>query len=160
MAQNERGESPRPRGSRSRRLGEGQGRHRGTRCGTTRDEQARDREVLQPQRGGLYKSGGYARNVLGLTLGDLSAVPTEGGGSRSDRPAEVSRGHRRSEAGEAREARQCRKGGVTERPHRIEPKARTVPRKGSDGEEVSLRVESRWFATHAEVAAWAKQHLA
>ncbi len=45
-------------------------------------------------------------------------------------------------------------------PHRIEPKARTVPRKGSDGEEVSLRVESRWFATHAEVAAWAKQHLA
>jgi len=40
----------------------------------TRDERARDREVLHPQRGVLYKSGVYARNVLSLTLGDLPAV--------------------------------------------------------------------------------------
>ena len=79
----------------------------------TRDERARDREVLHPQRGVLYKSGVYARNVLGLTLGDLSAVPhgTEGGGSYSDRSAEVSRGHSRSEAGKASEAPQGRKAG-------------------------------------------------
>ena len=44
----------------------------------TRDERARDREVLHPQRGVLYKSGAYARNVLGLTLGDLPAVRTRG----------------------------------------------------------------------------------
>ena len=40
----------------------------------TRDERARDREVLHPQRGVLYKSGAYARKVLCLTLGDLSTV--------------------------------------------------------------------------------------
>lgn len=44
------------------------------RCGTTRDERARDRDVLHPQRGVLYKSGAYAPNVLCLTLGDLPAV--------------------------------------------------------------------------------------
>ena len=79
----------------------------------TRDERARDREVLHPQRGVLYKSGVYARNVLGLTLGDLSAVPhgTEGSRSCSDRSAEVSRGHTRSEAGKASEAPQGRKAG-------------------------------------------------
>ena len=49
-----------------------------------RDERARDREVLHPQRGVLYKSGVYARNVLGLTLGDLPAVRT--GGLRSGEP--------------------------------------------------------------------------
>ena len=34
--------------------------------------------------GGLYKSGAYARNVLGLTLGDLPAVRK--GGLRSGEP--------------------------------------------------------------------------
>jgi len=37
----------------------------------TRDELARDSEVLHPQGGVLYKSGAYARNVLCLTPGDL-----------------------------------------------------------------------------------------
>ena len=40
----------------------------------TRDERARDREVLHPQWGVLYKSGVYARNALCLTLGDLPVV--------------------------------------------------------------------------------------
>jgi hypothetical protein len=40
----------------------------------TRDERARDREVLHPQWGVLYKSGAYARNALCLTLGDLPVV--------------------------------------------------------------------------------------
>ncbi len=40
----------------------------------TRDERARDREVLHPQRGVLYKSGVFAQNDLCLTLGDLSVV--------------------------------------------------------------------------------------
>jgi hypothetical protein len=44
----------------------------------TRDERARDREVLHPHRGVLYKSGVYAPNVLGLTLGDLPAVRKNG----------------------------------------------------------------------------------
>ena len=60
-------------------LEEAQSETAGRRTGTgyevwyIRDERARDREVLHPQRGVLYKSGVYARNVLGLTLGDLSA---------------------------------------------------------------------------------------
>ena len=49
-----------------------------TRCGTTRDERARDREVLHPQRGVLDTSGVCALNVLGLTLGDLHAVRRSG----------------------------------------------------------------------------------
>ena len=100
-------------------LKEAQSNRAGRRTGTgsevwpTRDERARDREVLHPQRGVLYKSGVYARNVLCLTLGDLSAVPqgTEGGRSCSDRSAEVSRGHSRSEAGKASEAPHGRKAG-------------------------------------------------
>ena len=44
----------------------------------TRDELARDSEVLHPQRGVLYKSGVYAPNVLGLTLGDLPTVRRSG----------------------------------------------------------------------------------
>jgi len=72
-----------------------------------------DREVLHPQRGVLDTSGAYARNVLGLTLGDLPAVPqgTEGGRNCSDRSAEVSRGYGRLEAGKASEAPQDRKAG-------------------------------------------------
>jgi hypothetical protein len=44
----------------------------------TRDGRARDREVLHPHRGVLYKSGVYAPNVLCLTLGDLPTVRTSG----------------------------------------------------------------------------------
>jgi len=44
----------------------------------TRDERARDREVLHPHWGVLYKSGAYAPNVLCLTLGDLSTVRSSG----------------------------------------------------------------------------------
>ena len=65
-------------------LKEAQSKRAGRRTGTgyevwyTRDERARDREVLHPQRGVLYKSGVYARNVLGLTLGDLPTVRKSG----------------------------------------------------------------------------------
>ena len=61
-------------------LEEAQSKRAGRRTGTgyevwyTRDELARDREVLQPQRGVLDTSGVCARNVLGLTLGDLPTV--------------------------------------------------------------------------------------
>ena len=44
------------------------------RCGTTRDERARDREVPHPQRGVRYQSGVYTSKVLCLTPGDLPAV--------------------------------------------------------------------------------------
>jgi len=96
-------------------LEEAQAKRAGRRTGTgyevwyTRDERARDREVLHPQGGVLYKSGVYARNVLCRTLGDLPVVwvkGTEGGAIRSDRPAEVSGGHSRPGAGEASEAPQ------------------------------------------------------
>jgi len=65
-------------------LEEAQSKRAGRRTGTgyevwyTRDERARDREVLHPQRGVLYKSGVCARNVLCLTLGDLLAVRRSG----------------------------------------------------------------------------------
>ena len=65
-------------------LEEAQSKRAGRRTGTgyevwyTRDERARDREVLHPQRGVPYKSGVYAPNVLGLTLGDLPAVRRSG----------------------------------------------------------------------------------
>jgi hypothetical protein len=64
-------------------LEEAQSKRAGRRTGTgyevwyTRDERARDREVLHPQGGVLYKSGVYARNVLCLTLGDLLVVQEE-----------------------------------------------------------------------------------
>ena len=65
-------------------LEEAQSKRAGRRTGTgyevwyTRDERARDREVLHPHRGVLYKSGVYAPTVLGLTLGDLPTVRTRG----------------------------------------------------------------------------------
>ena len=52
-------------------LEEAQSKRAGRRTGTgyevwyTRDERARDREVLHPQRGVLYKSGVYAPNAEG-----------------------------------------------------------------------------------------------
>ena len=81
---------------------------RGTRTGSevwyTRDERARDREVLHLPTGGvLYKFGVYARNVLGLTPGDLSRALgfrvrkklAEGEAIPSDREKEVCKGHSR-----------------------------------------------------------------
>jgi hypothetical protein len=68
-------------------LKEAQSKRAGRRTGTgsevwyTRDESRHRRddcEVLHPQWGVLYKSGAYARNVLCLTLGDLSAVRKSG----------------------------------------------------------------------------------
>ena len=82
-------------------LEEAQSKCAGRRTGTgyevwyTRDERARDREVLHPQRGVLYKSGVYAQNVLCLTLGDLSAVC--GSGLGTGRP--VSTGREKSAEG-------------------------------------------------------------
>ena len=61
-----------------------QSKRAGRRTGTgyevwpTRDERTRDGEVLHPHGGVLYKSGAYAPNVLGLTLGDLPTVRTRG----------------------------------------------------------------------------------
>jgi hypothetical protein len=101
-------------------LKEAQSNRAGRRTGTgyevwpTRDERARDREVLPPHWGVLYKSGVYAPNVLGLTSGRSADCPkerTEAGGTRPDRSAEVSQGHRRSAAGTASEAPQGRKAG-------------------------------------------------
>jgi hypothetical protein len=48
------------------------------RCGTTRDELARDNEVLHPRWGVLYKSGVHASTVLCLTPGGLHGVQVEG----------------------------------------------------------------------------------
>jgi hypothetical protein len=61
-------------------LEEAQSKDAGRRTGTgsevwhTRDEWARDHEVLHLQRGVLYKSGVYALKVTCLTLGDLYSV--------------------------------------------------------------------------------------
>jgi hypothetical protein len=58
-------------------LEEVQSKSAGRRTGTgsevwyTRDERARDCEVLHPHRGVLYKSGVHALKVLCLTLGGL-----------------------------------------------------------------------------------------
>ena len=65
-----------------------------------RGELARDSKALPPRWGVLYQSPVYARNVLGLTLGDLPVVSRSG--LRAGRPAltgraEVSRGHSRGE---------------------------------------------------------------
>jgi hypothetical protein len=53
----------------------------------TRDERARDREVLHPQRGVLYKSGVHAQNDLCLTLGDLPVVRKDWVPGNRHRPA-------------------------------------------------------------------------
>ena len=63
-----------------RGLEEAQSKDAGRRTGTgsevwyTRDERARDCEVLHLQRGVLYKSGVYALKVTCLTLGGLYSV--------------------------------------------------------------------------------------
>ena len=63
----------------------------------SRDEWARDHEVLHPLQGVLYKSGVYAWKVVSLTPGDLLGVEgaTEPRAIEVDRPAEVSSGHSR-----------------------------------------------------------------
>jgi len=74
-------------------LEEAQSKSAGRRTGTgsevwyTRDERARDREVLHPQGGVLYKSGVYARNDLCLTLGALPAVRVDWVLGNRHRPA-------------------------------------------------------------------------
>ena len=76
-------------------LEEAQSKCAGRRTGTgyevwyTRDERARDREVLHPHGGVLYKSGVYARKVLCLTLGDLPVV--RGSGLGAGRPVPTGR---------------------------------------------------------------------
>jgi hypothetical protein len=65
-------------------LEEAQSKDAGRRTGTgyevwyTRDERARDREVLHARWGVLDKSGGYASKVLCLTPGGLQGVQVEG----------------------------------------------------------------------------------
>jgi hypothetical protein len=100
-------------------LEEAHSKRAGRRTGTgdevwcTRDERARDREVLHPQ-------GVYVIHPAS-THGTCCVVPweicwlserTEGGSSRAERPADVSRGYSRPGAGEAREAPQGRKAGA------------------------------------------------
>ncbi len=68
-----------------------------------------------PSAGGvLDHSGVCARTGRCLTLGELPVVQgtrTAGGAIRAERPAEVSRGDSRPDAGEAREAPQGRTAG-------------------------------------------------
>src|SRR3990172_7143370 len=132
MTQSERGESPRARYSRSRRLGEGQGRHREVGSGgspiQTRGATHRNRirGVGPPGTSGHVTAKSSIRNgvcfinpastrqtfcALPWEICRLSRRGTEGGGSRPDRSAEVSRGQSRSEAGKASEAPQGRKAG-------------------------------------------------
>jgi hypothetical protein len=89
---------------------EAQSKTAGRRTGTgyevwyIRDERARDREVLHPHVGVLYKSGVYAGKVLCLTPGDLPFATdrrvrgelAEKTVMFSDHGGEVSRGHSRS----------------------------------------------------------------
>jgi hypothetical protein len=101
-------------------LEEAQSKRAGRRTGTgyevwcTRDERARDCEVLHPQ--GVHfinpASMRGPRCVLPWEICRLSrSKGTEGGAIRSDRSAEVSRGHSRLDAGNAREAPQGRQAG-------------------------------------------------
>ena len=80
----------------------------------SRAERARARDVLQPPGGVREPSGVDARNVRCLTLGALPVVPVggpEGGGRCPERPLAVSRGERRPDAGQAREAPHGRQAG-------------------------------------------------
>ena len=137
-------------------LKEAQSKRAGRRTGTgyevwyTRDESRHrrdDREVLHPPRGVLYKSGAYARNVLCLTLGDLSTVRRMG--LRPGEPDVTGRQQSAEGRGGSRQARLGRhptaerRGHREAEPHHRELKARTVPREGPEGGERSLRVEPR-----------------
>ncbi len=90
------------------------------------DERATYREVHIHQ-GAKRRFGDGARKVTELTPGDLLRVAsaTEAAERRSDRGAEVSKGHSRS-VDEASEALRKPKGGETDRPSRERgSKART-----------------------------------
>jgi hypothetical protein len=91
----------------------GEGHEPDTRCGTLGTSGHATTKSSIHSWGVLYKSGVYAPKVWQLTAGDLRGVldRTEGGGILPDRPAEVSRGHSRLGAGDAREAPQGRKAG-------------------------------------------------
>jgi hypothetical protein len=94
--------------------------HAGRRTGTgyevwhTRDERARDREVLHPQ-GVCLINPAPTRGTFGVLPWEICRLSrskgTEGGAIRPDRSAAVSSGHRRLDAGKAREAPQGRKAG-------------------------------------------------
>jgi len=137
-------------------LAEAQSNRAGRRTGTgyevwyTRDESRHrrdDREVLHPHRGVLYQSGVSAPTVLCLTLGDLSAVRTRG--LRTGIPGLTGRQKSAEGIGGPRQARRGRHPSAERRgtreaePHRVVPKARTVPREGSEGGKRSLHVEKR-----------------
>src|SRR5262249_8417914 len=159
MAQNERGASPRARCQRSRRRGEGQGRHREVgaggspiqRCGATNRNRIRGvgppgtsghgtvkssmrggvclinpasthqkfcvllREVCMASRSKVWmKSCGTAGKPGGNSEHKphpAAMTRTERGEISADRHAEVSRGHTRLDAGDAREAPQGRQAG-------------------------------------------------
>jgi hypothetical protein len=106
-----------------------------------RGELARDSEALHPRWGVLYKSGVYARNVLGLTLGDLPVVPSSG--LRAGRPALT--GREKSAEGKVGRGNEPGKdpGGLTS------PKARTVPCEGMKREELPPSVEPGHSASKA-----------
>jgi hypothetical protein len=94
--------------------------HAGRRTGTgyevwhTRDERARDREVLHPQ-GVCLINPAPTRGTFGVLPWEICRLSrskgTEGGAIHPDRSAAVSSGHRRLDAGKAREAPQGRKAG-------------------------------------------------
>jgi hypothetical protein len=79
----------------------------------TRDERARDREVLHPQGVGFINPASMRGTfcVLPWEICRSSQSGTEGGGICPDRPAEVSRGYSRRATGKASEAPQGRKAG-------------------------------------------------
>jgi hypothetical protein len=101
-------------------LEEAQSKRAGRRTGTgyevwcTRDERARDREVLHPQ-GVYFINPASMRGTFGVLPWEICWLSrrkrTEGGEIRAERPAEVSRGYSRPDAGEASEAPQGRKAG-------------------------------------------------
>jgi hypothetical protein len=80
----------------------------------TRDERARAREVLHPQ-GVCLIHPASRRGTFGVLPWEICwwsrRRRTEGGESRAERPAEVSRGYRRPDAGKASAAPQGRKAG-------------------------------------------------
>ena len=147
-------------------LEEAQSKRAGRRTGTgyevwcTRDERARDREVLHPQ-GVCLIHPASTRGTFGVVPWEICRLSrgTEGGEIRPDRPAEVSRGHtrrsdtatRRNPHGRTRNppCRSKEQGTETLGLHGLRwvgcppLKARTVPREGLEGKEWSRRVE-RW----------------
>jgi len=100
-------------------LEEAQSKRAGRRTGTgyevwyTRDELARDNEVLHPQSGVCFINPAFTREAFCVLPWEISRSSERTGGraTGSDRPGEVSRGQSSSEAGEASEAPHSRKAG-------------------------------------------------